>query len=217
MARKTLTPATIVDAALAITARKDATALTGGTLGKELGVDRSAVWRHFKDQDALLRAVGDRLLQMALAEVSPDLPPHERMMTLARALVRTFTAHPSIGMIIGGRTTRGDGEFAVVEFTLRALHEAGVPDELIAAQQRMIADTLLSYASMRAAQALLPAELRRNDHQAWAGAYAMLSPETHPCIARHSGALAAVSDDDVLETLLSALWVAVQAAIPKEH
>ena len=216
MARKTLTPAAIVDAALTITARKDATALTGGTLGKELGVDRSAVWRHFKDHDALLRAVGDRLLQMALDEVPSTLPPHERMMTLARALVRTFTAHPSIGMIISGRTTQGHGEFAVVEFTLQALHEAGVPDELIAPQQRMIADTIFSYASMRAAQALLPAELRCNDHQAWAGAYATLSPETHPAIARYSGELAAVSDDDVLETLLSALWVAVQATTPTE-
>lgn len=213
MARKTLTPSAIVDAAIAIAARSEPGGLTGRVLGDELGVDRSAVWRHFKDQDALLRAVGDRLLTMALEAVPAGLTPQDRMMALARALVGAFVAHPHVGAVLGGRTTQGPGEFAVVEFSLQALHEAGVPADQIARQQRMIADTILGYASLRAGQELLPPEVRRSDRQAWAGAYAVASPETYPAIAEHVMDLAAVSDDDVLEALLDALWAAVRAVI----
>lgn len=213
MARRTLTPSAIVDAAIAIAARAEPHGLTGRVLGDELGVDRSAVWRHFKDQDALLRAVGDRLLTMALDEVPAGLAPQERMMALARALVRAFVAHPHVGAVLGGRTTQGAGEFAVVEFSLQALREAGVPADQIARQQRMIADTILSYASLRAGQVLLPPEVQRGDRQAWAGAYAAASPETYPAIAEHVMDLAAVSDDDVLEALLTALWAAVRTVI----
>lgn len=217
MPRKTLTPAAIVDAAVAIAARADGPGLTGRTLGEELGVDRSAVWRHFADQDALLCAVGDRLLEMALAAVPPGLPPHERTMALGRAIVAVFAAHPHVGAVIGARTTQGPGELATVELTLTALREAGVPADQIAPQQRMIADVLLSYASQRAAQQLLPPELRRRDQQAWAGTYATVSPQTYPAIAAHAAELASVTDDAVLESLLSALWAAIQTVIARSE
>ncbi len=213
MARRTLTPATIVDAAVAIAARAEPNGLTGRALGEALGVDRSAVWRHFADQDALLRAVGDRLVQLALAAVPDGLAPHHRMMALARALVATFAAHPHVGAAIAARTTQGPGEIDAVEFTLQALREAGVPRDQLARQQRALADAILGYAGFRAARALLSEEIRQRDQQAWMGAYATVSPVTHPAIAEHIVDLAAVTDDDVLETLLTALWAAVQTVV----
>ncbi|MGI6877536.1 TetR/AcrR family transcriptional regulator [Microbacterium sp. gxy059] len=213
MPRRTLSPDAIVDAAIALTARPGASGISGRALGDELGVDRSAIWRHFADQDELLRAVGDRLLRMSLDAVPGGLLPRERMNALARALVRTFSAHPSIGALVAGRTTRGAGELAVVEFTLRALAEVGVPADRIAVQQRMIADAMLGYAGLRASQDLLPPELRRGDAQAWSGVYSAVSPTTHPAVATHVGGLASVSDDDVLEALLAALWTAVSSVV----
>ncbi|ALJ20470.1 TetR/AcrR family transcriptional regulator C-terminal domain-containing protein [Microbacterium sp. No. 7] len=211
MTRRTLAPAVIVDAAIAAAARGDDAPLSGRTLGDALGVDRSAIWRHFADHDALLRAAGDRLLRLALDEVPTDLVPHERMMALARALVRVFVRHAGIGALVAGRTTGGPAEIDVVELTLRALDEAGVPPEQVAHQQRMIADAVLGYAGMRATQALLPAAQRQHDLLAWGAVYAGVSAQTHPAIAAHLPALAAVTDDDVLESLLAALWRAVQS------
>lgn len=213
MARRTLTPALIVDAAVAIAARAEPNGLSGRVLGDELGVDRSAVWRHFADQDALLRAVGDRLVELALAVVPAGLPPHERMMALARALVGVFAAHPYVGAAIASRTTQGPGELAAVEFTLQALREAGVPRGQLARLQRTLADTLLGYAGFRAGRALLSEEIRQRDQQAWMGAYATVSPATHPAIAEQVGELAAVTDDEVLETLLAALWAIVRLVV----
>ena len=135
------------------------------------------------------------------------------MMALARALVATFAAHPHVGAAIAARTTQGPGEIDAVEFTLQALREAGVPRDQLARQQRALADAILGYAGFRAARALLSEEIRQRDQQAWMGAYATVSPVTHPAIAEHVVDLAAATDDDVLETLLTALWAAVQTVV----
>lgn len=211
-ARTPLTPERIVDAALAIAARAEPDGLTGRALGEELGVDRSAVWRHFADRDALLLAVGDRLLALALAAV-PDGPlaPHERMMALGRGLVAAFEAHPHVGALVACRTTQGPGELAVVETMLRALGEVGVPSALVPRYQRMLADTLLGYAGLRAGYACLSEDVRRRDQLAWVGTYATAAPAQHPEISARALDLGAVSDDDVLATLLDALWSAVRA------
>lgn len=209
--RAPLSPDRIVDAALAIAARAAPDGLTGRALGAELGVDRSAVWRHFVDRDALLLAVGDRLLAVALAAVPEDLAPHERMMALGRGIVAAYEAHPHVGALVACRTTQGPGEMAVVEAMLGALSEAGVPADQVPRYQRMLADTLLGYAGLRAGYACLAEDARRRDLQAWVGAYATAPAADFPEISARALDLAEVSDDDVFATLLDALWSAVRA------
>lgn len=219
MPRRNLTPGVIVDAAVDLAYHREHTRLTGKVLGDALGVDRSAIWRHFSDQDALLRAVGDRLLVMALdaAEVAvADGSPRDRLKDLARALVATFAAHPMIGAVTAGRTTQGPGEMRMVEVTLQSLHDAGVPDAHIARLQRTFADTVLGYAGLRASQELLPPELRERDREAWYGTYATASAETYPAIAAHVTALAAVEDDTVLESLLTSLSESAERIIAEQ-
>jgi AcrR family transcriptional regulator len=52
----------ILDAAQRIASREGVRALTLRRLGEELGVDHTAVYRHFADKDELIDAVVDRLL-----------------------------------------------------------------------------------------------------------------------------------------------------------
>ncbi|MEU4421031.1 helix-turn-helix domain-containing protein [Actinoplanes sp. NPDC024001] len=213
MAGKRLSPELIVDAAVRIAARAEPDGLTGRALGAELGADRSAVWRHFPDRDALLLAVGDRLLELATDRVRPGLGPRERLQALARSVVEVYVAHPYVGAAVACRTTRGPGEFAVVEMMLAALHEVGLRGESVARHQRMLADAILSYAGMRAGWAVLPERVRRGDEQAWAGAYATLPADRYPAIAEHLPHLAGQGDDQVLGALLHALWLSVAAAV----
>ncbi|AKU19091.1 TetR/AcrR family transcriptional regulator [Luteipulveratus mongoliensis] len=206
-----LSPELIVDAAVRIAARAEPDGLTGRALGEELGVDRSAVWRHFADRDALLLAVGDRLMAMALERMPDGLGPREVLQELARSLVQVFEAHPYVGAAVASRTTRGPGEFAAMETMLAALAELGLDESNVARYQRMLADTVLAYAGMRAGCAALPHDVRDADEHAWAGTYATLSPERYPAIARHLPHLAAQDDEAVFQTLMEAFWLAVDA------
>ncbi|MFC9972331.1 TetR/AcrR family transcriptional regulator [Spirillospora sp. NPDC127200] len=209
--RTRLTRERIVTAAVAIAARGEADGLTGRALGEELGVDRSAVWRHFPDKDALLLAVGDRLLSMAADAVPDGLGPRERLGELARQVVRVFVAHPYVGAAVASRTTRGPGEFQVVEGILAALTELGLGGDDLVRYYRMMADTVLAYAGTRAHYAVLPAEVRAGDERAWTADYATADPDRYPQINSHAARLAAVTPDTVLETMLEALWLAVSA------
>lgn len=215
MPRRSLTPDDFVEAALAIAARAEPDGLSGRVIGDELGVDRSAVWRHFSDRDALLRAVGDRLMQLALQQVPANLAPRERLRAAGRNVVETFVAYPYVGSQIASRTLQGPGEMAMVEFTLDAIREIGVPHDLVAKYQRMLADTMLSYASMRAALALLPADIRAADEQAWMGVYATAPAEQYPAIAAHVFDLAVVTNDEILDNLINALLAVVDSVIEK--
>jgi AcrR family transcriptional regulator len=203
----------VIEAALRIAARADPDGLTGRALGEELGVDRSAVWRHFADRDALLLAVGDRLLAMAVDRVAAGLAPRERLESLASGVVEVFVAHPYVAAATASRTTRGPGEFAVVEMTLEALTQLRLQPADVARYQRMLADTVLAYAGMRAAYAALPAEVREADERAWGGAYASLPADRYPHIAAHLPQLAAQDDDAVFSTLMTAFWLAVEASV----
>ncbi|WP_430332937.1 TetR/AcrR family transcriptional regulator [Rhodococcus sp. ACT016] len=209
--RRRLTPELVVDTAVRIAARRRSDGLTGRALGEELGVDRSAVWRHFADKDALLRAVGDRLLSMALDRVPGGVGPRERLEHLARAVVGVFTTHPYVGAAVASRTTRGPGEFAAVEMMLTALAELGLSTVDVVRYQRMFADTVLSYAGVRAGYAVLPQTLRDADERAWGHDYVGADPVMYPAIAKHAPQLAQVSAEMVLDTLLEAFWVAVDA------
>ncbi|MGW6379173.1 TetR/AcrR family transcriptional regulator [Rhodococcus sp. NPDC055112] len=209
--RTRLTPEVIVDAAVRIAARGRPDGLTGRALGEELGVDRSAVWRHFADKDALLRAVGDRLLTMAHDRVPAGLGPKQRMEHLAGAVVAVFTDHPHVGAAVAPRTTRGPGEFALVELMLTALGELGLEPADVVRYQRMMAESVLSYAGMRAGHALLPDNLRAGDEHAWAHEYVSADPARYPAIAAHAPALAEVGPDLVLATMIEAFWTALDA------
>ncbi|MGW9433958.1 TetR/AcrR family transcriptional regulator [Streptomyces decoyicus] len=204
-----LSPEVIVGAAVRVAARAEPDGLTGKALGNELGVDRSAVWRHFADRDALLLAVGDRLLKMAVDGVPQGLAPRERLVHLAGSVVELYVAHPYVGAAVACRTLRGPGELAAIEMTLASLQELGLSKETTARFQRMFADTVLSYAGMRAGYAVLPQQIRDADEQLWAGTHATVSPECYPALAAHVPYLARQDDDSVFASLLEAFRLAV--------
>lgn len=206
-----LTRDRIVEAAVRIAARGRPDGLTGRALGEELGVDRSAVWRHFTDKDALLRAVGDRLLTLAYEQVTAGLEPKARLEALARAVVRVFVGHPYVGSAIASRTTRGPGEFAVVDMMLTALAELGLSPDDVVRYQRMLAVSVLSYAGVSAGYAVLPQKVREADERAWTREYFAADAEQYPGIAEYSARLAAVGPDAVLDTMIEAFWTAVDA------
>ena len=97
--RPQLDAATILDAALRLSQDGTPKPLTVRRLGNELGADPTAIYRHFRDKDELLKAVLDRLIADSVAKVDPATGWRERMTQLATASVDIFTDHPASGLL----------------------------------------------------------------------------------------------------------------------
>jgi AcrR family transcriptional regulator len=72
-ARPQLDADTIVDAALRLAGGGNTEMLTVRSLGKELGADPTAIYRHFRDKEELMKAVLDRVIADAVAAVDASL------------------------------------------------------------------------------------------------------------------------------------------------
>ena len=75
--RAQVSRADYVSAAFEISARSGMQSLTLKALGEHLGLDATAVYRHFRNKDMLLRAMLDQLLQGVLEHAAPSDDPAE--------------------------------------------------------------------------------------------------------------------------------------------
>src|SRR2546421_3525256 len=64
-------------------------------LGRALGADPTAVYRHFASKDDLVLAIADRLISEATDGLTPSECWVETLIDAARRLRRTYRAHPA--------------------------------------------------------------------------------------------------------------------------
>lgn len=83
---------------------------TMSRLGRELGADPSAIYRHFRSKDDLLRAMADVMMQDALRDVVETDEPLENIRRLVWALRRSFLRRPGLTRFLMARYTGGDAE-----------------------------------------------------------------------------------------------------------
>ena len=103
--------------------------LTVRSLGKELGADPTAIYRHFRDKDELRpRRAGPAHPSTRSRAVDPDAGWRERMTQLANVPPWTiFGDHPSIGARRRRpRPPAVEGELAAIEMIMVAMNEAGL-------------------------------------------------------------------------------------------
>lgn len=76
--------------------------MTMRALGDEMGVDATALYRHFPNKESLIDAMIDWFLGQVLAQShkADSLPPRERIIAHAKALREQFEKYPDIGLSI---------------------------------------------------------------------------------------------------------------------
>jgi AcrR family transcriptional regulator len=91
-----------VVAALKFVNERGLSSMTMRALGDEMGVDATALYRHFPNKESLIDAMIDWFLGEALrnSEKSDDSSPRERMIGQAKALRDMFEKFPDIGLSI---------------------------------------------------------------------------------------------------------------------
>lgn len=97
-----LTPNDYVVAAVKFVDARGLSSMTMRALGDEMGVDATALYRHFPNKESLIDAMIDWFLgeALALSETSNALTPRERIVLQAKALRKTFEKYPDIGLAI---------------------------------------------------------------------------------------------------------------------
>jgi TetR/AcrR family tetracycline transcriptional repressor len=172
-------------------------------LGRALGADQTAVYRHFASKDDLILAIADQLNEEALTGLEPQGCWVDTLTDIARRTRRTYLAHPAAASISAYRTTQGPAEIRGVDAILGAVLEAGFQGARAALMYRAIADFALYWAGSEAAFLALDERLQQNDRDAWTRAYLTVGREQHPNIWQVRTELPEVDDDDIFETILS--------------
>lgn len=208
--RAFLTRELILDAAVAIVEREGSGGLTFRRLGTELGVDHTAVLRHFSGKDALLLGLIERILTDSLAGFVPTSDWRATLAALARRVRRACLAHPRVATLVAGRTARSEIEFLGAEIVLGALFQAGLRGKEAASYYRALVDTTLAYAAFEASLLTLDDTAREGDRGAWTREYLAAPPDRYPHIAAVAQYLDAVDKEDQFEIALGLFLDAVE-------
>lgn len=169
-----------LDAGLRIAARPGTTSLTNRGLGKEVGVDPTAVYRHFPNKEVLMRALLDRLFQIACSQVSTPVAQWEdRLVEFAQVTLETFTKYPAIAVTATSLTTQGTGELDSIELILDCFAEAGLSGRLQAERYSTFGAYVLSGAAGLSNRGSQQTESRRS----WFTGALSADPEKYPLVA----------------------------------
>jgi AcrR family transcriptional regulator len=203
--RGSLTPELIVKESLALLDEKGLDGFSLPKLGRVLGADPTAVYRHFPSKDDLVLAIADQLIEEAMAGLEPHACWVETVTDGVRRMRRTYCDHPAAASLAACRTTQRPAEMRIVDTLIGAVLDAGFEGAEAARVYRAIGDFTLAWAGWEAAFLALDPGLQENDQAAWARAYRAVGRAGHPHIWQLRDQLPDVTDDDVFETVLSLL------------
>jgi TetR/AcrR family transcriptional regulator, tetracycline repressor protein len=181
--RNSLTDQRILQEALALVDEAGLEGLTTRALGHRLGVDSTAVYRHFRSKDELLAALADHIMgsgSQPPASTDGDHSPRGQLRGACLRLRRALLAHPAMTAIVVRRPPRGANTWAVTEHALGLLRQAGLADRDAARAYQALLFYTLSHAMLEAPYAALGPEQAAAELQASRLLYASLPASRYP-------------------------------------
>ncbi|HET9971570.1 MAG TPA: helix-turn-helix domain-containing protein, partial [Streptosporangiaceae bacterium] len=146
-----LTAERIVEESLRLLDAGGAAGFSMPKLGRALGADPTAVYRHFASKDDLVLAIADRLIEEAMDGLAPSECWVETLIDTTRRLRRTYRAHPAAASLSSFRTTQRPAEIRVVDVLLDAVFQAGFEGFEAAVVYRSLGDFALAWCGGEAA------------------------------------------------------------------
>lgn len=165
----------LVDAAFRIADTEGPEALTLRRLGTELGVDPTAVYRHFRTKDDLLAATAGRLLREALDTFQASGSWRDDLKRYVLRMRAIYLAHPRIAALIATASSPLEDEARVTEQGLEILQAAGLSDRDTALVFEIVEAYGLGVSSM---DGMGPAT-----SEIWQRSFAALPAEQFPALA----------------------------------
>jgi AcrR family transcriptional regulator len=206
--RSRLSREQVARAALDLADANGLEALSMRALADRLDVGTMTLYGYYRNKDELLDAVVD----VAMSDAEPDLPPVEGWKEQLRSLVlrarRNLQQHPSLVELRVRRPVLRPDALRFSETSLRILRDAGLDIREATAAFRLLFTYTFGFA------ALSPAEATDADRRAALAALAALPPEDYPALteARHE-ASQAMGGDEVFEYGLERILDGLEARL----
>jgi AcrR family transcriptional regulator len=213
--RGSLSPELIVSESLRLLDADGTDGFSLPKLGRALGADPTAIYRHFTSKDDLVLAIADQLIEEAMAGVSPQPCWVDTLADATRRLRRTYCAHPAAASLSACRTTQRPAEMRVVDITLGAVLEAGFEGAEAALVYRALGDFALAWAGFEAGFLALDERSQARDQAAWTRSYLAVDAAEYPHIWQVRRDLPGVDDDAIFETVLSLVLGGLVARAPR--
>lgn len=136
--RSTRSRQEFVQASIAYADEFGLAALTVRALGQTLGASPTAVYRYFRDKEALVVAMRETLLAGALPAVPLPPDPVEALVQLGLGFRQAARAHPCLSQIMGMAAVDGEFSLASPRAAVAALEAAGLRGaELVRAYRQL--------------------------------------------------------------------------------
>ena|SRR5215467_3191248 len=213
--RGSLTPEMIVTESLRMLDADPSAGFSLPKLGRALGADPTAVYRHFASKDDLVLAIADRLIAESMAGFSAQPCWLDTIAESTRRLRAAYLAHPAAAALAAARTTQRPAEMRIVNILLGAVLEAGFEGSAAATAYRAIGDFALCWAAGDAAFMALSASQQDTDNSAWTRAYLAVDRSEYPHIWHVRDELAGVTEDAIFETILAVVVEGFRVLAPR--
>lgn len=166
----------ILDTAKSIFYTDGLSALTMRRLGAELGVDATAMYRHFRNKASLITAIIDELF-VAIPEPDPNGTWRDNLRNLMLAWWRIYRDNEGLAGAMAGQPDDEPRLFHLTDWSVRELIRAGVPDEELGFFHQTIYNHTVGSGLVAAFSPWLTDDTLRGEQQR---IYAALSPAAFP-------------------------------------
>lgn len=202
----------IIDACLKLAGGSDADALSFRKIGKAIGADPTALYRHFADKDELLLALADRVIAVGMEGYVPGPRWEESLRDLMLRTRASFLRYPQVATLAALRVTRQKGELEFIEAMLAALELAGFERREAALVYRACGDFMLAWTGFSAGLVLL-GEQSAQDDNAWVRSYQDVSEQQYPLAVSSVALIAGVQDEENYRFALDLLLGGIAARL----
>ena len=168
----------ILDAAQAIADEDGVAKLTMRRIGAELGVDPTAIYRHFRDKNELLIELADRLFAIG-PEIDPALDWRETLRIDLRYGLDRYRRHPALAMLLAVQPDDTPSLQRIADEMIALLRRAGLTMPQAAQMHQVIENhvvgTGLYYSLLENSS-----DPRLHDPEAMRRVYALLPADEYP-------------------------------------
>ena len=161
------------------------------TIGEALDVHPTALYRHFRDMDELLREAADGILaSVAHAdETEAGLDSLDAAALLCRRIRALLLSHPGAARVMASGPSRMANERALTDRLLGLLTDAGLPDDEVARAYHALIEYTVGSAAVDASYADETGDEEEARHRGWRADYFAASPTDFPHTARFAAGL----------------------------